>query len=205
VKRSAVVALLLLAPLSAEAQTLSFTPEIGFYVPTDKFVSGIVGEPFDAAELTAGPSFGARMGLWFGDRFGVDVSANYVPTTFKVLSGSSELASENASLWNGAAQAVFYIVPRTSPVSFHVNGGIGLVSRGGAAFELATDKSDVAGVFGAGVGVRLGGMQLNVGADLYAYTAKIEDGIATESSFQQKDIQLKLGLGIQFGGSQNRR
>ena len=203
--RIAAVALLLAIPVSASAQKLSFTPQIGFYVPTDQLVSGISGQPFDAAEIKAGPSFGARLGLWFGDRFGVDVSGNYVPTTFSVLDGGSEIASENAQLWNGAAQAVVYILPRTSPVSLHLNGGVGLVTRGGAAFSEMNDKSDIAGVFGAGVGIRLGGMQLNVGADLYTYTTKVDEVTTGETSFKQNDIQLKLGLGIPFGGSQNRR
>ena len=203
--RIAALALALAIPASASAQKLSFTPQVGFYVPTDKLVDGITGQPFDAAEIKAGPSFGARLGIWFGDRFGVDVSGNYVPTTFSVQNGGSEIASEDAKLWNGAAQAVVYVLPRTSPVSLHLNGGMGLVSRGGAAFSEMNDKSDIAGVFGAGAGIRLGGMQLNIGADLYTYTTNVDEVETGHSSFKQNDIQLKLGLGIPFGASQNKR
>jgi len=198
-------AMLLLFPLRAEAQKFSIAPQIGFYIPTDQLVQGIQGQPFDAAELEAGPSFGARVGLWFSDRFGIDVSGNYVPTTFRLVNNESEIASQDAKLFNGAAQAVLFILPRSSPFSIYLNGGVGVVSRGGVAFTDAADKSDVAGVFGAGAAIRLGGLALTLGADLFAYTATVENGATSESSFKQKDVQLKLGLGIPFGGSQIRR
>lgn len=199
------VTLLLCTSLRAEAQKFSFAPQIGFYIPTEQLVQGVQGEGFDAAELEAGPSFGARLGLWFGDRFGIDVSGNYVPTTFKFTDDGSNVASQDAKLFNGAAQAVFFILPRTSPIALYLNGGVGVVSRGGVAFTNAANKTDVAGVFGGGAGIRLGGLALTVGADLFAYTAKVEQGVTTESSFKQKDVQLKLGLGIPFGGSQIKR
>lgn len=198
-KRTIIASLLLLVPLRAEAQKFSFAPQIGFYIPTQNLVEGVQTGTFDTAELEAGPSFGARLGLWFSDRFGIDVSGNYVPTTFRLVNDGSEVASEDAKLFNGAAQAVLFILPRTSFVSLYLNGGVGVVSRGGVAFTNAANKTDVAGVFGAGAGIRLGGLALMVGADLFAYTAKIEEGQTTESSVQQKDIQLKLGLGIPFG------
>jgi hypothetical protein len=205
VNRILLAAMLAAVPLRAEAQKFSFAPQIGFYIPTEQLVQGIQGQPFDAAELEAGPSFGARLGFWFGDRFGIDVSGNYVPTTFRLVNEGSEITSEDAKLFNGAAQAVLFILPRTGTFSLYINGGVGVVSRGGVAFTDAADKSDVAGVFGGGAAIRLGGLALSVGADLFAYTAKIEQGVTTESSFKQKDVQLKLGLGIPFGGSQIKR
>jgi len=205
VKRILAIALLLGTSVRAEAQKFSFAPQIGFYIPTQQLVEGVQTGTFDTAELEAGPSFGARFGLWFGERFGIDLSGNYVPTTFKLVDNGNEVSSQDAKLFNGAAQAVFFVLPRTSPLSLYLNGGVGVVSRGGVAFTNAANKTDVAGVIGAGAGIKLGGLALTLGADLFAYTAKVEEGVTTESEFKQKDVQLKLGLGIPFGGSQIKR
>ena len=73
-----------------------------------------------------------------------------------------------------------------------------MISHGGVAFTAAADKTDLSGVFGAVAGIRLGGLQLIAGADLYRYTAKFEGSSQTEGSLTQLDFALKLGLG--FGG-----
>jgi len=194
---AAVVILVLVGWRPAEGQRLSFAPQIGLYVPTQNLYELAGGT---TSKLEAGPSFGARLGLWFGSRFGVEATGAYVPTTFSISSGSNQVLSEDARLFDGSGQAVFFLLPRTSVVTFYVSGGVGVISRGGVAFTDAAKTTDVAGVVGAGAGINVGVIALSVGADLFAYSAAYSGGSQTSESFQQRDLQLKLGLGIPFGG-----
>jgi len=186
----------------AAGQGLSFAPQIGFYIPTQNLYELAGG---DAYKLEAGPSFGARLGYWFGNRFGIEATGAYIPTTFVLASGSSTVQSQDAKLFNGSGQAVFYLLPRTSPLSLYLSGGVGVVSRGGVAFTDDAETTDVTGVVGAGAGISLGGMALTVGADLFAYSAAYAGSAQTSESLTQRDVQLKLGLGIPFGGGSQLR
>jgi hypothetical protein len=186
---------LAVVPVRARAQEFTFTPQIGLYVPTENLAELTNG---GAYRLDAGPSFGARFGLRFGSRIAVDVSGNYVPTTLSLPEGSTD-SDKEAKLFTGAAQLVVFLLPNTSPVAVYLNGGLGLVGRSGEAFTNASDKSDLAGVFGAGAAIRLGGLALHLGADLYSYSATVTGVGFTSDSFKQLDFQIKLGLGIPFG------
>src|SRR5262245_42464630 len=84
----------------ALAQRLSLSPQIGFYIPTENLYELASGSSVN--QLEAGPSFGARLGVWFGNRLGIEASGAYVPTTFKLSQGSQEIASEDAKLFNGS-------------------------------------------------------------------------------------------------------
>ena len=196
----AVAALVTLAP-AASAQRLSLSPQIGFYIPTEHLYQlSTTGTSGDDFKLEAGPSFGARLGLWFGSRFGIEASGSYVPTTFQFTSttGSNPI-KQDAKLFVGTGQAVLYLLPRTSFFSVFLNGGVGVVSRGGVAFTGAAKSSDVGGVVGAGASLRLGGIMLTAGADLLGYKATYQGAQSTSQELTQKDISIKLGLGFPFG------
>lgn len=196
----------LMAPLAlvafagpAAAQSLSLAPQIGFYIPTEVVSQAATGGAF--TELEGGLSFGARLGVRFGKRLGIHATGAYVPTTFKLAQGSQNVTSEDAKLFLGSGQVVFFLLPPSSFLSLFVNGGVGVVSRGGVAFTSQAKKTNVAGVFGAGAGVRLGGLSVNAGADLFSYSAAYQGSTQlTSETISQRDIQVKLGLGIPFGG-----
>jgi hypothetical protein len=193
-----VLALVSGAAGTAHAQRFSLTPQVGLYVPTKAMYD--VGTTGNLYQLQAGPSFGARIGLWVGKRIGIDVSGNYVPTTFHLDSASTSLSSQPARLFTGAGQIVIFLIPASSPLSLYVNGGIGVVSHGGVAFTSEASTSDISGVFGGGVALRLGPIGLHVGSDLFAYKAQYQGASATSQELSQLDIQLHLGLGVPFGG-----
>lgn len=180
---------------AAAAQHLSLRPQLGFYIPTENLVE--VSQTGEIAKLEAGPSFGGALGLRFGSHFGIEANGAYVPTTFSRSTGGT-LEKHDAKLFLGSALATFHVLPPSSPLILFVNGGVGVISHGGVAFTSAADKTDLSGVFGAGAGIRLGGLQLIAGADLYRYTAKFEGSTQTEGNLKQLDFALKLGLG--FGG-----
>jgi hypothetical protein len=183
---------------AAHAQHFSLAPQIGFYIPTDNLTEVLASG--DAGKLEAGPSFGARIGLWFGKRFGIEASGAYIPTTFTLPVTGGNIETHDAKLFNGSGQAVFYILPATGVLSLYVSGGVGVISRGGIAFTSEAQNTDVSGVLGAGAGFRLGGVTLTAGVDLFSYKAEYAGSDQTSSELQQHDIHLKLGLGIPFGG-----
>jgi hypothetical protein len=184
-------------PVETAAQRLSLAPEIGFYIPTEKLVdtaNGTVGE------LEAGPSFGLRLGLLLGRHVALTVGGSYVPTTFAFQPGGGTPVSRDARLFNGAGQLVVFLVPPSSPLSVFLNGGVGVVSRGGVAFTDDSETSDVTGVVGGGIAISLGGMGVMAGADLFTYNAQYAGSTQTASELRQLDIQLRLGLNVLGGG-----
>lgn len=193
-----VVALTLAATATLEAQQLSLTPQLGFYIPTEKLVELAGGG--GTGELEAGPSLGLRLGLWFGSRIGLEATGSYVPTTFRLAQGSQQLQSEQARLFVATGQFVVFLVPRTSPLSVWLDAGVGVVSRGGVAFSGESDRTDIAGTAGAGIAISLGGMAVSAAADVLGYTASYTGSSQTEAKLEQRDIHLKVGLGIPVGG-----
>jgi len=95
-------------PGLAAAQHFSFAPEIGFYIPTQKLSKLVQGGDF--SQIEAGPSFGARLGLLFGSRVGVEVTGAYIPTTYS-LSSDNTITKNDAKLFNGSGQLVFFLLP----------------------------------------------------------------------------------------------
>lgn len=185
------------APLDARAQRLSISPEIGFYIPTENLVELSNGT---AGELEAGPSFGLRLGIGLGRRVSLSVGGAYVPTTFEFRPNGGPVTEQDARLFTGAGQLVLYLIPPSSPLSVFLNGGVGVVSRGGVAFTDDAENTAVSGVFGAGATIRLGSLAVTAGADAYSYTADYEGTTAVQSELTQLDINLRLGLGVPFGG-----
>lgn len=203
--RGTALALVLTSSLAlavpAAAQHVSFSPVIGFYIPTEQLSQIVTGKTGDDFKLEAGPSFGARLGLWFGSRFGVEVGGSYVPTTFQ-LTGNTEgnIEKKNAKIFLGSAQAVVFLLPRTSFFNLYLSGGLGLVSRAGNAFAGEPKTRNVGGTFGAGAGLRLLGIMLTAGADLMTYNASYVGSTNTTKELKQKDIAIKLGFGFPLGG-----
>jgi hypothetical protein len=184
-------------PASAATQSFSLAPEIGFYVPTEKLVNAANGT---VGELEAGLSLGARLGLRFGDRIGLSVSGAYVPTTFALDPAGGEPERRDARLFNGTGQVVVHLLRPGGMLSIFLNGGVGVISRGGVAFTDAAESTNVSGVAGAGAAVRLGGIALSAGAEVFSYTARYEPGGVSSSELSQRDIQIRLGVGFPVGG-----
>lgn len=189
------------SPAIAPAQRLSVAPEIGVYIPTELLADAASGT---AAELEAGPSFGLRLGVLLGDRVTLSFGGSYVPTTFALRPGGGQPEQRDARLFNGAGQLMLFVLPPTSVLSLFVNGGVGVVSRGGIAFTNESETTNVAGVFGGGAALRLGGVIVTAGADLYRYTAEYHGAAAVASELRQLDVQIRLGLGIGGFGPRSR-
>ena len=181
---------------SAAAQRLSLSPTIGVYIPTSELVKAASGEEF---KQEIGLAVGGRLGLTLSPRFGIETSVTYVPSDLKFALDGSETTTD-ANLLFGTARATLHVIPMTKPLWLSLNGGVSLVKRGGEAYEAAEDDSDVGGVVGAAVGVRLGSMlSFYVAAEDYIYGSRFEGTTLGDESRTQNDVQIAVGFGFPVG------
>lgn len=204
--RLSVVALLAVAPASLSAQ-FSIAPEIGVYVPTQPLVSAaLASDPTQIAELKQeiALSVGGRMMIGFG-RFGIEVSGAYMPSSVTLSSSGVSIpdTTANANLVTGTGQVWVQVLPESSPLSLGLSGGLSLTSRGGEAYAGASNTTDLGGVLGLSLGLRLGPViHLMVTAEDYIYNldpALVGLPPGTESKTQH-DVHLNFGIGIPLLG-----
>ncbi len=201
--RLSVVALLAVVPSSLNAQ-FSIAPEIGVYVPTTPLVTAALqGNPGQFAELKQeiALSIGGRMAIGFG-RFGIEVSGAYMPSSV-ILSAAGIDTTANANLVTGTGQLWVQVLPASSPLSLGLSGGLSVTSRGGDAFAGASNTTDLGGVLGLSLGLKLGPViHLMVTAEDYIYNldpALVGLPPGAESNTQH-DIHLNFGIGIPLLG-----
>ena len=188
--------LVALAATPAAAQRLSLSPTIGVYIPTSELVKAANGEEF---KQEVGLAVGGRLGLTLSPRFGVETSVSYVPSDLR-FDFQGNQTKTNANLLFGTARASFHAIPITQPVWLTLNGGVSLVRRGGEAFQDAEHRTDVGGVVGATVGVRLGGLlSFYVAADDYIYGTRFDPTTLDGEKKTQNDVQIALGFGFPVG------
>ena len=180
----------------AEAQRLSLSPTIGVYIPTSELVKATQGQEFKQEIALA---VGGRLGVSLSPRFRVETSVSYVPSSLRFTFNDTETKTD-ATLLLGTVRATFHAIPMTSPVWLSLNGGVSMIRRGGEAYAEAQDKSDVGGVVGATVGLRLGSMlSFYVAAEDYIYGAQVEEvGLGNETR-TQNDVQIAFGFGFPVG------
>ncbi|MBM4188294.1 MAG: hypothetical protein FJ206_13410 [Gemmatimonadetes bacterium] len=185
----------------AFSQAVRLTPEIGIYVPTERLYALASGQTASTGfEIEAGPSFGARLAVGLGSRFAIEIGGGYVPTTFS-FGGGSALTQRDVKLFLGTGQGVLYLLPPTGLLSLFASGGVAVVSRGGLAFTNEAKNTSIGGVVGLGAGLRLGPLGVTIGADLLGYRADYQGSQAVSQESTQRDVRLKLGFGIPFGGT----
>jgi Outer membrane protein beta-barrel domain len=191
--------------LAAEAQPLlaqriSITPNIGVYVPTTELVKAASGEEFKQ-EMSI--TLGGRVGVMFGNRLGLEFTGAYAPSDLKVTATGFGDQTEDANVFTGSGRISFHVIPASSPISFQVTGGVGVINRSGAFYADVEKKTDIGGTLGATAGFRLGSLlRIQVSAEDYIYKPRAEIpgfGPADEKK-TQNDIHLSFGVGIPLLG-----
>jgi hypothetical protein len=208
----AVAALLVAGPLAAPlaAQRLSLSPQIGVYIPTADLYDAVTSGA-DPLKQEAGLTLGGKLGLWMGNRFGIEATGDYLSGKLKY--SPSGTANRDADLFTGSAKATFFVIPNDKPVYFAVSGGVGHIRRLGAYYDQElnpatnaayTDEElrDWTGTAGATVGFRLGRLlHLSVSGETYVYKPNlVEESDPDAEANTQKDVQLKFGVGIPLLG-----
>ncbi len=203
--RLSVVALLAMVPFSLTAQ-FSIAPEIGVYVPTTPLVTAAFqGNPGEIGQLKQeiALSIGGRMSIGFG-RFGIEVSGAYTPSSVVLSTSGVNFPDTTASanLVTGTGQLWVQVLPASSPLSLGLSGGLSVTSRGGDAFAGASNTTNLGGVLGVSLGLRLGPViHLMVTAEDYIYNLDPAlVGLPGAEFKTQHDIHLNFGIGIPLLG-----
>ena len=185
---------------SMEAQGLSFTPNIGVYIPTTELVRAASGEEFKQ-EISL--TLGGRLGVALSQRLGLEFTGAYAPSDLKITASGLGDQNQNANVFTGSGRISYQLVPYTSPVAFVVTGGVGVINRSGEFYANVENKTDIGGTLGASARFRLGSLlRLQLSAEDYIYKPKAEiPGFGpSDEKRTQNDIHLSIGIGIPLLG-----
>ena len=185
---------------SMEAQGLSFTPNIGVYIPTTELVKAASGEEF---KQEISPTLGGRLGVSLGQRLGLEFTGSYAPSDLKITASGLGDQSQDANVFTGSGRISYQLVPYTSPIAFVVTGGVGVINRSGEFYSNVENKTDIGGTLGASARFRLGSLlRLQLSAEDYIYKPKAEiPGFGpNDEKKTQNDIHLSIGVGIPLLG-----
>jgi len=184
---------------SLAAQRVALVPDIGVYIPTRDLIDVANG---GTLQQQISLSLGGKLDLWFGNRIGIQATGSYAPSqlALTVTEEGVQPVQEDANIFMGSGRVMVYLIPPTSPVSFLINGGVGLVNRSGAAYADLDDRMDIGGTVGATVGFRLGRiLQLRLSGESYIYNPSFYEQSDLEGT-TQNDINLSFGFGIPLMG-----
>jgi len=182
------------------AQRISIAPNIGVYIPTTELVKAASGEEFKQ-EMSI--TLGGRLGIMLSNRLGLEFTGAYAPSDLKVTASGFNDQNEDANIFTGSGRISYHVIPSTSPISFLVTGGVGVINRSGTFYADAEKKTDIGGTLGASAGFLLGSLlRLQVSAEDYVYKPKAEiPGFGpTDEKKTQNDIHLSFGVGIPLLG-----
>jgi hypothetical protein len=198
--------LLAVAPLAGQGGApvtktgLSLTPFLGVIVPTKDLIE------FNSETTKISTAFvlGVRLGIGFGQRFGIEGDIGYSPASLDYSSAGASL-NQDVRILTGSARANLYLIPRTSPFWIGINGGVSAIRHtfkegtvGSTDFEPGTN---VGGVIGAAAGIRIGRLiAFHIGADDYIYSATFDVNGTPTSEKKQHDIRITGGVRIPFLG-----
>ena len=182
------------------AQGISFSPNIGVYIPTTELVRAATGEQFKQ-EMSI--TLGGRLGVSLGQRLGLEFTGAYAPSDLKVSATGLGDQSQDANVFTGSGRVSYQLVPYTSPVAFVVTGGVGVINRSGDFYANVANKTDIGGTLGASARFRLGSLlRLQLSAEDYIYKPRAEiPGFGPgDEKKTQNDIHLSVGIGIPLLG-----
>lgn len=194
-----IAGVLLAGAYPLQAQRISIAPNIGVYIPTTELVKAASGQEF---KQEVSITLGGRLGFFFGQRFGVEFTGAYAPSSLKVTSAGLG-TKEDANIFTGSGRLTFLLLPWSGPVAFMLTGGVGVINRSGAFYKDVAKKTDVGGTAGASARFRLGKLlRLQLTAEDYIYKPKAEiPGFSpTDLKKTQNDVHLSVGIGIPLLG-----
>jgi hypothetical protein len=168
--------LLFALPSAVAAQvSFEFLPYAGIYLPTQKLLDHSTSSFCNcqvSLKQKARVALGGRLTMWCAE-----AALGYSPSGVSTV--GAQPPESSAHVITASARVLRQISPTGGSPWLRLGGGIGLVSRGGAAYsEASTGKPSVcgttrfAGVVAAGAGLKFGrsGLALRLNAEDYLYT-----------------------------------
>lgn len=199
----------LLAQVGAPAakKGVSITPYIGVNIPTADLYTLGSGTTAQNTRIAVGLTFGGRLGIGLGNRFGIEGDVGYSPGSvdFETGTGGTTTFNQDVRILSGSGRATFYLIPRTSPFWIGVSGGVAAVRHtfkaGTAGSPNVTPGTNVGGVLGASAGIRIGRLlAIHIGAEDYLYSASFDVNGAKTAEKKQHDIRITGGVRVPFLG-----
>lgn len=182
------------------AQRISFSPNIGVYIPTTELVKAASGEEFKQ-EMSI--TLGGRMGISFTERLGLELTGSYAPSDLKVTQSGFGDQQTDANVFTGSGRLSLQLMPYSSPIAFIVTGGVGVVNRSGTFYDGMENKTDIGGTLGASARFRIGSLlRLQINAEDYVYKPKgdIPGFSPGDEKKTQNDVHVSVGIGIPLLG-----
>jgi hypothetical protein len=163
--------------------------------------SSITGAPQQFGwRLTTSSAVGGRLTLWLSRRLGVEAAALFSPSDLAIdnLVPMWPPVEFDASVVIASGRVIWRAVGPDRPVTYHLLGGIGFVTRSGLAFETIEGTTDPAAVLGGGLRARLGPrVDLRLDVEDYAYFAElVVVELLPDPNFSI--VQFKGNLGTRF-------
>ena len=187
-----VVAQLGAAPALAQVPgSFELEPYVGVYVPTQALVSdAVLGVKLSQKE---GLVVGGRIGYWI-TVIGIEGNFRYAFSDAEA-DDSGTVTQESAAVWSADARLIWQLLP--GPIGIHINGGVAVIGFSGDAYaDLDDGKTNIGGVVGAGVRIKLPGI-FAIRGDVDGYMYQAELGTA-EKQFQA-DVIASAGLIFALG------
>lgn len=180
------------ATTRVSAQHLSIAPNIGIYVPVAELQKAVAGQSY---KQQISISVGGRVGLTFGQRFGIEAAGDYAPSNLTFTAGASQTKTKSKII-SGSGRAFVFLLPAKHPIAMLVSAGVSVVNRSGDAYP--TKTTDVGGALGASLRLRVGGLlSVQLNADDYLYHANYSGSTQT-SQVLQHDLHFSFGFGSGF-------
>lgn len=155
----AVAVLLMSAASSGSAQiTFSINPNVGLYVPhgAPLFDAPSTASDLESKKPVGGPVFTTRLAAWFTPNLGFEGSVGYSPAFIAVKSQDGSVEDIRQSLLLTSVRSVYrFPGDKIARLGFQIGTGVGLVDRGGPAWENTPTGPAFAFVVSGGVRAQL--------------------------------------------------
>jgi hypothetical protein len=199
VRLALVVTLFASAARPAMGQGVFFSPTFGVFIPSNELANLASGAK-GTYKLDVAFNVGLRLGLWFGSRVGMMATGDYSPTSISFDSAGTVRQSD-VTTFAGTGRLMFYLIPRKDIISLMLSGGVSVNAYSPKSFSSKADYTDLGGVVGATLGIRLGrvvGLTINADDNIYQASFTPTGSSSSGSAPTQHDIRLTAG--IHFGG-----
>lgn len=188
---------------AAAQRRIELTPFVAGYVPTTNLGRMRVGHILTApvqitGEMETNGALGGRLGVWTGDRWGLEGTFFYAASDLRVATGPVS-GTVDASVQGGFLQAFFRATNQGSGTDLFLRAGASAVKHAGQAFDLAFKQLDFGGAVGGGLHVVMSPqVTFRIDADLLVYPWSF-GATDLNQTRMQSDFLASLGLAFRLG------
>lgn len=186
-------------PCSAQ-QRLELAPHLGFYLPVGTLVDEADPGAVRRRHLWAG-MVGTTVDWWLGSRVAVGASLGYSPSMVAVTD-SLTTTDVRAGVLFSSLRGVLALSRPSAAWKFHLAPGIGVIQRGGAAWNGVRGTADVAFVLAAGARHKVSrAIRASLELTYFGSRARFNDGLASQTrSRLRHDVLWALGVAFPITG-----